>query len=120
MLETERNAMRQASNFPPELHARILEYNATHPLVGQLQRYGYVRDGERWKSPMQHGIAATTILPDRLTWVTYSESDAAAGLGTRPSRGSQCAAWGDAFALFCFYEHRGSMRNALRALEQEQ
>lgn len=110
-------AMRRAAEFPPEIVALLTAYNESHPLSEAFTRYGYQRQRGRWKSPYQHGTGATTILPDGLTWVSFSESDADAGVGNRPiKRTSQCACWGDAFSLFVHFEQRGSFRNALAAL----
>jgi hypothetical protein len=117
--EAQRLAARRAREMPPELMAIIRGYNEAHPIAACLVRYGYRRDGNRWKSPHQSVASqgATTILPDGSTWVSFSESDAAAGVGNRPfKRSSQCACWGDAFGLFCHYEHAGSFRAALDAL----
>ncbi len=111
-------AARAARALPPEIVARIEAYNAANALPVTLARYGYTRDGNRWRSRYQHGIGATTILPDGLTWVSFSESDALAGVGRRPLRStSQCACFGDAFSLFVHYENNGSFRRALASLE---
>ena len=112
-------ARRAANALPPEISARIVAYNETHAIADRLALYGYQRDGMRYRSRYQHGIGATTILPDGKQWVSFSESDAAAGVGTRPARfSSQCACWGDAFALFVHYEHKNNFRRALEALGQ--
>jgi len=117
--EAERAARRVANRLPPELQARVAAYNASHPIADLLARYGYRRDGNRWKSPFQsaHGQGATTISPDGTTWWSFSESDALAGVGRRPNRASsQCACFGDAFSLFVRFEHGGSFRAALNSL----
>jgi hypothetical protein len=114
--EAEVAARREARALPPEIRALIENYNQTHPLVEQLNRYGYVRDGNRFKSRYQHNGSqgATSILPDGVTWVSFSESDAQAGVGARPARASsQCACFGDAFSLYAHYEHGGSFRAAV-------
>lgn len=111
-------ARRAANALPPEIAARIAAYNDEHPLNVMLALYAYTRDGARWRSRYQHGIGATTILPDGKQWVSFSESDASAGVGTRPAKASsQAACWGDAFALFVHYEHNNNFRRALEALE---
>lgn len=118
--EAERAAMRRAQALPPEIVAKIAAYNETHSLVAELERYGYRRDGMRWKSPLQspNSQAATSILPDGKIWTSFSESDAAAGLGQRPARpSSQCTCWGDCFSLYTFWQHRGNFRAALNSLE---
>lgn len=115
--EAEAAALRRARSMPPEIMAKIESYNATHAIPDQLQRFGYVRDGGRWKSRYQHGIGATSVLPDGAVWTSFSESDAQAGVGQRPLRpSSQCACWGDAFALYCHYQHNNNFRAALAAL----
>lgn len=115
--EAERAALRRARALPPEIVTKINAYNETHGLAVELERNGYRRDGMRWRSRYQHGQGATTILPDGKTWVSFSESDAQAGVGQRPARASsQCAAFGDAFALFVHYQWNGNFRAALNAL----
>ncbi len=115
-----RDAARRAANaLPPEIVARIAAYNAAHAIHEMLPSYGYQRDGSRWRSRYQHGIGATTILPDGMTWVSFSESDAVEGVGNRPARStSQCACFGDAFSLYVHYTHRGNFRAALNSLAQ--
>lgn len=117
--EAQRLAARRAREMPPELMAIIRGYNDAHPIAACLVRYGYVRDGNRWKSPYQSaaGQGATTILPDGSSWVSFSESDAAAGVGNRPfKRSSQCACWSDAFGLYVHFECAGNFRRALDTL----
>jgi len=110
-------ARRAANALDPELQARIEQYNQSHPLIDRLRTYGYQRDGNRWRSRYQHGQGATTVLPDGMTWVSFSESDAAEGVGRRPLRpSSQCSCFGDAFSLYVHYERGGSFRSALESL----
>lgn len=111
-------ARRAANALPPEIVACIEAYNAAHAIPDALAGYGYARDGRRWRSRYQHGIGATTVLPDGKTWVSFSESDAHEGVGNRPARSSsQCACFGDAFSLFVHYEHGGNFRRALASLQ---
>jgi len=111
-------ARRAANALPAELQALIEQYNATHPLIDRLPAYGYHRDGQRWRSRYQHGQGATVILPEGTGWVSFSETDAAEGVGRRPARSSsQCACFGDAFSLYVHYEHYGSFRAALESLQ---
>lgn len=112
-------AMRRRLELPPEIVEAIDAYNEANPLPECLTRYGYQRQRNRWKSPHQHGIGATTLLPDGITWVSFSESDADAGVGSRPSkRTSQAACWGTAFDLFKAYECGGNFREALRRAKE--
>lgn len=113
-------ALRRTYELPPELVEAIEAFNDAHPLPLMLARYGYQRQRNRWKSRYQHGQGATTILPDGRTFVTFSDSDAQAGVGTVPhKRTSQCSAWGTAFDLFKHYEHRGNFRQALAAIRND-
>lgn len=121
MIEAERSALRAARQMPPEILQAIERYNATHAIAERLLAYGYRREGNRWRSRYQHGIGATVILPDESRWVSFSESDAAAGVGNRPARNvSPCACFGDAWSLFVHYEHDGSFRRALAAVQTEE
>jgi hypothetical protein len=116
--EAEIAARRRANALPPELLSIITEYNERNVIAEKLMQYGYRRDGVRYKSRYQHGIGATSILPDGKVWTSFSQSDADAGLGSKPQRpSSQCACWGDAFALFVHFEHAGNFRRALSALQ---
>jgi hypothetical protein len=115
--EAERAARRRANVLPPQIVAKIAAYNTAHPIAERLVAYGYRREGNRWRSPLQHGQGATVILPDGQRWVSFSQSDAEGRVGSTPLRASsQASAWGDSFALFCRYEHGGSFRRALAAL----
>jgi len=109
-------ALRATTQFPPELRALMDAYNDGHDLEQMFVKYGYRRHGDRWKSRYQQpaSAAATCILPDHLRWVSFSESDIAAGVG-QESASAECA-FGDAFQLFVHYEHRGNFRAALRAI----
>ena len=113
-------AMRARNALPPEIVELIDAYNDAHALPDMLSRYGYRREGRRWKSQNQHGAGATVILPDGRTWVSFSASDADAEVGARPLRASsQAAAYGTAFDLFRSWECRGNFREALRRAREE-
>lgn len=110
-------ARRRANALPPEIVAVIEAYNVAHAIPDSLARYGYQRNGNRWRSRYQHGQGATTVLPDGRQWVSFSATDADNGVGTRPARASsQCSCWGDSFALYVHYEHNNNFRRALAAL----
>jgi hypothetical protein len=116
--EAEVLARRQAHALPPDVIKLVARFNELHPVARTLERYGYRRDGGRWRSRYQHGQGATTVLSDGMTWVSFSESDAAAGVGRRPLlQSSQCACFGDSFALFVHYEYDGDFRSALASLK---
>ena len=94
----------------------IAAYNASATVAELLERHGYKRRPRStvdWRSKYQtsEGTFATRVIDAR--WVTLSASDIAAGLGRRSASG--VAASGDAFDLYCHYEHRGDQRAAMRA-----
>ena len=94
----------------------IAAYNASATVAELLERHGYKRRPRStvdWRSKYQtsQGTFATRVMDAR--WVTLSASDIAAGLGRRSASG--VAASGDAFDLYCHYEHRGDQRAAMRA-----
>lgn len=88
-------------------------FNESVQIEDLLAQYGYERKGHDWQSPhQQSGSYATRIMDGGEAWVSLSESDAAAGLGsTGPSGGC----WGDAFDLFLHFEHGGDRDAALVA-----
>lgn len=89
----------------------IRHFNETHDLVELMLRYGYVRKGQsdHFRSPLQTTESyATRIFPESGKWVSFSGSDAAAGLG----RDKDGHVWGDAFDLFIHFEHGGNRASA--------
>jgi hypothetical protein len=123
MAEAERLALRRSVELPAAIMNAINAFNDAHDIVDLFEKYGYVRDGRgRWKSIYQHGQGATCIMHrdagEADVWVSFSDSDASAGVGNRPGKASsQCACWGDAFSLFLHYEHRGNFRAAVAAAQ---
>lgn len=92
-------------------------FNAAHDVEGLLERYGYARAGRSndWRSPMQtSGSYATTCFGDY--WVSLSASDAVANLGQASKSGAR---FGDAFDLFCHFEHGGDFSKAVAAYGAE-
>ncbi|MBK8990899.1 MAG: AAA family ATPase [Gammaproteobacteria bacterium] len=88
-------------------------FNESVRIEDLLGQYGYERNGRDWRSPHQKsGSHATRIMGDGDAWVSLSESDAAAGLGSPGPRGG---CWGDAFDLITHYEHGGDRDAALMA-----
>lgn len=92
-------------------------FNAANDLESLLERYGYTRAGRSndWRSPMQSsGSFATRCFGDY--WISLSDSDAAADLGQASANGAR---FGDAFDLYCFFEHAGDFRKAVAAYGEE-
>lgn len=97
----------------------IERFNATCRIEDLLVKYGYeegARIGE-WRSPHQQSGSYATHVSDREDgseyFVTFSESDASAGVG-KPSQ-TGLVHWGDAFDLYAHYEHKNSFKAALEA-----
>jgi hypothetical protein len=91
-------------------------FNERHDVEQLLTLYGYARHGQSdmWRSRYQSsGSYATKSFGEY--WVSLSASDAGAAIGT--VKDSYC--WGDAFDLFCHYQHQGDFRAAVRAYGQE-
>lgn len=89
-------------------------FNAANGIRDLLAKYGYVDSPQRdddWRSPHQTSNSyATRDFGDH--WVSLSESDKTAGLGIETKSGART---GDAFDLYCHYEHGGDFIAALRA-----
>jgi RecA-family ATPase len=87
-------------------------FNAATSIEDLLQAYGYQRKGNDWRSPHQQSGSYATRVMDGNAWVSMSESDVAAGLGTPIPTGG---CWGDAFDLFKHYDHNGNHSDAMAA-----
>lgn len=119
----QREELVNAFKMDPAIMDTIRAFNDSHPIEDMLDRYGYRRRGKRWKSPHQsnNSVGATEVRRDQgERWLSFSESDAAAGVGQRPRRASQVQAFGDAFKLYTFYENRNNFRLALERARKEQ
>jgi len=91
-------------------------YNASVTLADRLAAYGYLkkpRSTVDWRSPHQTSGSFATRVYDGERFVTLSGSDISAGLGRKVRAGA--AACGDAFDLYCFYEHGNDRRAAIKA-----
>lgn len=97
----------------------VAEFNARHSVADTLLHYGYEKDGRspHYRSRYQSsGSYATKDFGEY--WVSLSQSDASAGIGAR-SGGDVSTCWGDAFDLYCHYEHSGDMTAAVRTYAAE-
>lgn len=104
----------------PDALMPIDEFNARHTVEDLLFKYRYTRLGSSrsYKSPYQStGSFATKDFGDY--WVSLSGSDLAAGVGNEKGNGAAAYCWGDAFTLYCHYEHDGDIEKAVRAYGQE-
>lgn len=109
-----RKAQQPAGQLSP-----IERFNDANPLDDVLRKYGYVQKhtgADDWRSPLQgSGSFATKafIEPEGSFWVSFSASDADAGLGALTERGNR---FGDAFDLFVHFQHGGNRAAALEAI----
>ena len=108
----ERKAKMQAGDVSPVDH-----FNAAHSVTDLLARYGYKQAGSSrdWKSPMQSSNSYATRNYDDY-WISLSGSDADAEIGAATKGGHR---HGDAFDLYCHFEHRGDLRAAVKAYAKE-
>lgn len=94
----------------------IAAYNAANSVSALLEQYGYSRKPRStvdWRSQYQTSESYATRVFDDSRFVTLSDSDIQAGIGRRS--GGRNAASGDAFDLFCHYEHKGDQKAAIKA-----
>jgi hypothetical protein len=94
----------------------IGEFNHRHSIADLLVKYGYEQQGrsENYRSPQQTSGSFATKNFDEY-WVSLSGSDVGAGTGA--VKNDYC--WGDAFDLFCHYDHNGDMTAAVREFARE-
>lgn len=86
----------------------IRAYNKAYPLEQCLEYHGYKKIGNKWLSPnSQSGKAGVTIKNNR--WISSHTSDANIGRQNKNNNS------GDAFDLFCYYEHNKDHRQATKA-----
>jgi len=110
-IERERKLAENPNQISP-----IDEFNARHTVEDLLLRYGYDRLGSsaQWRSRYQSTKSyATKNFGDY--WVSLSGSDVSAGVGSQKGNDKAAYCWGDAFALFCHYDHNDDVEAAVRA-----
>lgn len=113
---------RQKALADPEGSASVIEaFNASTTVAAELERYGYeaARGGRDWRSPNSTtGSYAVRDYGD--FWISLSGSDADQEIGNTSPSGARI---GDAFDLFCHYEHDGNnsaaIKDAAQALQMD-
>ena len=88
-------------------------YNANYSIDSLLSANGYDRSPSNdadWHSPYQTGSTFATRVYDGY-WVSLSESDKSARLGLVTKNGFST---GDAFDLFCHFDHGGKHKEAIK------
>jgi len=100
----------------------IDRFNAAHRVEYLLERYGYTPKpggSGHWRSPLQGSDSYATRVSmgddGKQIWISLSDSDAAAGVGHAGRKQH-----GDAFDLFCHYEHGGDIASALAAWDAQE
>jgi hypothetical protein len=87
-------------------------FNSQADIEFLLLRYNYLQIGSRWLSPNSSSKSpGVSIKDDR--WISSHASDKEIGL--KLDSGS-C---GDAFDLFCYYEHHNDKQRAINAIKQQ-
>ena len=89
----------------------VAEFNRSNTIADLMVKHGYEKQGrsDSYRSPMQtSGSHATKDFGTH--WVSLSGSDMASGIGQTSAE----FCWGDAFDLYCYYEHGNDMRVAVR------
>jgi AAA domain len=90
--------------------AVIDAFNKTYSVEMMLEATGYRRGpGDSWRSPYQSGKTFATKNFGEY-WVSMSASDAGAGVGA----GCASGRFGDAFDLYCHFDHKGEIKKAVR------
>lgn len=112
-----RERRRQKALADPEGCASVIEaFNASTTVAAELERYGYeaARGGRDWRSPNSTtGSYAVRDYGD--FWISLSGTDADQEIGNTSPSGARI---GDAFDLFCHYEHGGNSSAAIKDAAQ--
>jgi hypothetical protein len=113
--DRERQRAERRQKFPDQV-SPIDAFNADHTIEDLLARYGYERRGSSQHYRSRYQTSPSFATENFLShWVSLSGSDAAAGVGKPKSLGENAYCWGDAFDLYCHYEHDGDFDKAVRA-----
>jgi len=113
----ERRAAQRRATVQSDDVSPVDHFNAAHSVADLLAGYGYSQAGSSndWKSPFQSsGSYATRDCGE--FWISLSGSDDAQEIGAATQNGHR---HGDAFDLFCHFDHRGDFSAAVRAYALE-
>ncbi len=117
--ERERQRAERRLKFPDDI-SPVDAFNEAHSIEDLMLRYQYTRQGSSAHFRSRYQTSPSFATENFGThWVSLSGSDAAAGLGRPKSIGEHSYCWGDAFDLFCHYEHAGDFDSAVRAYGAE-
>jgi hypothetical protein len=113
--DRERQRAERRQKFPDQV-SPVDAFNADHTIEDLLMRYQYERRGSSQHYRSRYQTSPSYATENFLShWVSLSGSDAAAGVGKPKSLGENAYCWGDAFDLYCHYEHDGDFDKAVRA-----
>jgi hypothetical protein len=113
--DRERQRAERRQKFPDQV-SPVDAFNADHSIEDLLMRYQYERRGSSQHYRSRYQTSPSYATENFLShWVSLSGSDAAAGVGKPKSLGENAYCWGDAFDLYCHYEHDGDFDKAVRA-----
>jgi len=117
--DRERQRAERRLKFPDDV-SPVDAFNEAHSIEDLMLRYQYTRQGSSAHFRSRYQTSPSFATESFGThWVSLSGSDAAAGLGRPKSIGEHSYCWGDAFDLFCHYEHNGDFDGAVRAYGAE-
>jgi hypothetical protein len=117
--DRERQRAERRLKFPDDV-SPVDAFNEAHSIEDLMLRYQYTRQGSSAHFRSRYQTSPSFATENFGThWVSLSGSDAAAGLGRPKSIGEHSYCWGDAFDLFCHYEHNGDFDGAVRAYGAE-
>ena len=113
----ERRAAQHKANAQSNATSPVDHFNAAHIIADLLGRYGYAQAGSSsdWKSPFQSSGSFATRDHGEF-WISLSGSDDVREIGQATQNGHR---FGDAFDLFCHFEHGGDFKAAVRAYAQQ-
>jgi len=116
-------ATNKAARLASDTLSPIEAFNAQNTVAEMLAKHWFTQEPRgifqrdataNWASPYQ--MTGHALRNFGSFWVTFSRADAEAGLGIPTKSGAR---WGDAFSLFCHFEHRGDVAAAVAAYGAE-
>jgi len=111
-----RRKMAQQRARPDSDKSVIQQFNDAHSVDNMLAACGYKQGPRGWRSPRQTTDSFATKVFDEPAgsyWISLSESDLSAGVGSVTADGRTC--FGDAFDLYAFHMHGNDRTQAIKA-----
>ena len=111
-----RRKMAQQRARPDSDKSVIQQFNEAHSVDNMLAACGYKQGPRGWRSPRQTTDSYATKVFDEPAgsyWISLSESDLSAGVGSVTADGRTC--FGDAFDLYAFHMHGNDRTQAIKA-----